>query len=291
MYELIQVSDRCYYIQSPAKIGLVKTGPDTVCLIDSGSDKDAGKKVKKHLDAKGWRLAVIYNTHSHADHIGGNQYLQKQTGCEIYAPGIDRDFTEHPLLEPSYLFGGNPPRDLRHKFLMAQASQVRPLTKDVLPAGLELIPLPGHSWDMAGFRSEDGVVYLADCLSSPQTLEKYQINFLVDVQAYLDTLEAVQKMDAALFIPSHAEPAEDIAPLAQLNIDKVHEIGDRIVELCREPACFEVILKKLFDSYRLAISFEQYALAGSTVRSYLTWLRETGRLTAGFEDNLLLWRA
>ena len=271
MYELIQVSDRCYYIQSPAKIGLVKTGPDTVCLIDSGSDKDAGKKVRKHLDAKGWRLAVIYNTHSHADHIGGNQYLQKQTGCEIYAPGIDRDFTEHPLLEPSYLFGGNPPRDLRHKFLMAQASQVRPLTKDVLPAGLELIPLPG--------------------LSSPQTLEKYQINFLVDVQAYLDTLEAVQKMDAALFIPSHAEPAEDIAPLAQLNIDKVHEIGDRIVELCREPACFEVILKKLFDSYRLAISFEQYALAGSTVRSYLTWLRETGRLTAGFENNLLLWRA
>ena len=98
-------------------------------------------------------------------------------------------------------------------------------------------------------------------------------------------------MQANLFVPAHAEPRADISGLAQYNIDKVHEIGDRIVELCREPACFEVILKKLFDSYRLAISFEQYALAGSTVRSYLTWLRETGRLTAGFEDNLLLWRA
>ena len=53
MYELISITDNCFYIQSPAKIGLVKTGPDEVCIIDSGNDKDAGKKVKKHLDANG----------------------------------------------------------------------------------------------------------------------------------------------------------------------------------------------------------------------------------------------
>jgi len=80
MYELIQVSENCYYIACPAKIGAVKTGPDTVCLIDSGSDKDAAKKVKKHLDANGWKLDAIYNTHSNADHIGGNRYLHEQTG-------------------------------------------------------------------------------------------------------------------------------------------------------------------------------------------------------------------
>ena len=53
MYELIQVSGGSCYIQSPAKIGLVKMGENEVCLIDSGNDKDAGKKVKKHLDANG----------------------------------------------------------------------------------------------------------------------------------------------------------------------------------------------------------------------------------------------
>ena len=41
MYELMQVSDRCYYIQSPAKIGLVRLDGDDVCLIDSGNDKEA----------------------------------------------------------------------------------------------------------------------------------------------------------------------------------------------------------------------------------------------------------
>ena len=289
MYELIQVSDSSYYIQSPAKIGLVKTGDREVCLIDSGNDKDAGKKVKKLLDAQGWTLRAIFNTHSHADHIGGNQYLQAQTGCKVYAPGIERDFTEHPVLEPSYLYGGFPPKALRHKFLMAQASQALPLTEAVLPEGWEIIPLPGHSFDMVGFRTPDNVVYLADCLSSEQTLEKYRIGFLVDVGAYLKTLEDVKSLDAACFIPAHAEATGEIAPLAQLNIKKVMEIADKILDICREPSGFEWILKRLFDDYGLEMTFEQHALVGSTVRSYLTWLTEAGKLQTRIEQNMLLW--
>ena len=64
MYELIQVSEQSYYIQSPAKIGLVKLNEQGVCLIDSGNDKDAGRKVRQLLNANGWRLTAIYNTHS-----------------------------------------------------------------------------------------------------------------------------------------------------------------------------------------------------------------------------------
>lgn len=86
MYELTQVAGNSYYIQSPAKIGLVRLNDTDVCLIDSGNDKEAGRKVRQILDANGWHLTVIYNTHSNADHIGGNQYLQNQTGCKIYAP-------------------------------------------------------------------------------------------------------------------------------------------------------------------------------------------------------------
>uniref|UniRef100_UPI00195D1D7A MBL fold metallo-hydrolase n=1 Tax=Oscillibacter sp. CU971 TaxID=2780102 RepID=UPI00195D1D7A len=108
MYELIQVSERSYYIQSPAKIGLARLDGQEVCLIDSGNDKDAGRKVRQLLDTNSWRLTAIYNTHSNADHIGGNRYLQGQTGCMIYAPGIDCAFTRHPVLEPSFLYGGYP---------------------------------------------------------------------------------------------------------------------------------------------------------------------------------------
>ena len=290
MYELIQVSERSYYIQSPAKIGLVRLNEQDVCLIDSGSDKDAGRKVRQLLDANGWKLTAIYNTHSNADHIGGNKYLQGQTGCKIYAPGIDCAFTRHPVLEPSFLYGGYPFKELRHKFLMAQESGVRELTEDCLPEGFTLIPLPGHFFDMAGFRTEDDVVYLADCLSSRETLDKYQVCFIYDVAAYLKTLEMVKALQAKMFVPAHAEASGDVSGLAQYNIDKVLEVADKITDICREPLCFEAVLQKLFTDYDLKMTFEQYVLVGSTVRSYLAWLKDTGRLTAQFDNNMLLWQ-
>lgn len=289
MYELMQVSDHCYYIESPAKIGLVKLDERNVCLIDSGNDKDAGRKVRKILDAGGWTLTAIYNTHSNADHIGGNKYLQGQTGCRIFAPGIECDFTRHTVLEPAFLYGGYPCKDLRHKFLMAQESQAEVLSEDVLPDGFEMIPLPGHFFDMVGFRTPDDVVYLADCLSSKETLDKYRIGFIYDVGAYLDTLEKVKGMSAKVFVPAHAAATEDIGGLAQYNIDKVHEVADKIVDLCAEPVTFEVILQRLFKEYGLGMNFEQYVLIGSTVRSYLSWLKDSGRLTAVFTDNMLIW--
>lgn len=290
MYELNHITGNSYYIQSPSKMGLVKLNDTDVCLIDSGNDKDAGRKVRQLLDANGWHLTAIYNTHSNADHIGGNRYLQGQTKCKIYAQGSECDITRHPVLEPAFLYGGFPPKDLRHKFLMAQESDAQELTPAVLPEGFELLQLPGHFFHMVGFRSPDDVVYLADCLSSRETLDKYQIGFLYDVAAYLDTLEKVKTMQAAAFVPAHAQVTEDIAPLAQYNIDKVHEIADHMVELCAEPVMFEELLKKLFDDYGLTLTFEQYVLVGSTVKSYLAWLKDTGRLTALFEDNRLLWR-
>mgnify|MGYP002679174485 FL=1 len=290
MYELIQVSGSSYYVQSPAKIGLVRLNDTDVCLIDSGSDKDAGRKARQLMEKNGWHLTAIYNTHSHADHIGGNRYLQSQTGCRLYAPGAECAITRHTVLEPSMLYGGCPPKELRHKFLMAQESDAAYLTADVLPEGFRLLPLPGHCMDMVGFRTPDDVVYLADCVSSRETLEKYRIGYIYDVGAYLATLETVKTMTAKAFVPAHAEVTENIAPLAQYNIDTVQEVGDAITALCAAPQTFEELLKALFDRYGMVMTFEQYALVGATVRSYLTWLKETGRVTAEFADNRMLWR-
>ena len=290
MYELIPVALHTYYIQSPAKIGVVETSDGHVVLIDSGNDKEAGRKVRQHLDRQGWTLDAIYNTHSNADHIGGNAYLAKQTGCALYAPGIEAAFTQHPILEPALLYGGYPMKALRHKFLLAQESDAQPLTPEHLPAGFELIPLPGHFFDMVGLRTPDDVVFLADCLSSQATLDKYQISYVYDVAAYLDTLERIKEMHAALFVPAHADATEDIAPLAQYNIDKVNEIAGHILDFCTAPHTFEEVLQHLFTSYDLAMTFEQYALVGSTVRNYLSWLLDSERLSATFTDNRLLWQ-
>lgn len=289
MYELIQAGPSSYYINCPAKIGIYVTDAEHVYLIDSGNDKDAGRRVMKILNQHGWKLNGIINTHSNADHIGGNHYLQHQTGCPIFANGIEAAFTEHPLLETSFLYGGYPPKDLRHKFLMAAESRVLPVSDPSFPAELQIIPLPGHFFDMIGIRTPDGTVFLADCISSRSVLEKYQVAFIYDVKKYLDTLAMVEQMEAAVFVPAHAEASCDIRDLVAFNRKKLLEVADHILEFCRTPIDFEDILQKVFDRYHLTMNFEQYVLVGSTIRSYLAWLRDTGRADVQFENNKLLW--
>ena len=54
MYELIQTGNRSFYINCPAKIGVFRIDGSRICLIDSGSDKDAGRKVRQIMDREGW---------------------------------------------------------------------------------------------------------------------------------------------------------------------------------------------------------------------------------------------
>lgn len=289
MYELIRAGERSYYIDCPAKIGLFET-EGGICLVDSGNDKDAGRKVRQILDKNGWKLLSILVTHSNADHIGGCQYLQKQTGCRVFAPGIEAAFTRSPVLEPAFLYGGFPPKALRHKFLMAQPSPAEDVSAPGFPAGVDIIPLPGHFFDMTGYRTADGTAYIADCVSSAATLEKYGVPFIYDVAAYLDTLRRLPELEAELYVPAHAEAVEDIAPLAELNLRHVEALCESVLDLCAEPVCFDKLLGSVFDRWALQLTMEQYVLVGSTVKSILSWHLDAGRAETLIEDNRLLWR-
>ena len=290
MYELIQVAERTFYIDCPAKMGLYLDEGERVYLIDSGNDKEAGKKVEKHLKAQGWDLFAILNTHSNADHIGGNQVLQERTGCRIFAAGAEAAFTRKPMLEPSFLYGGYPCKALRNKFLMAKESRAEDLEKAPLPSGMEVIPLPGHFLDMVGFRTPDGVWFLADCLTGAAILDKYHISFIYDVVAYLKTLDMVERLEGEVYILAHGEVQKDIRPLVRLNRDKVLEIRDKLLLLCGMPVGFEDLLAEMFRIYDLRMDFNQYVLVGSTLRSSLSWLADQGLIQAEFLSNKLLWR-
>lgn len=289
MYELIRAAERTYYIESPAKVGVYVPDGENAWLIDAGGDKDAGRRVRKVMDERGWTVKGILVTHSNADHIGGCRYLQNQYGCKVFSGGVEGAFTQWPCLEPSFLYGGYPFSDLRHKFLMAEPCRVSPLDDPDYPKEIAPIALPGHFFDMVGFRTPDDVVFLADCVSSAEVLEKYHIGFIYNVAEYLKTLDEIVQLSAKIFVPAHAAACTDVKPLAELNRAKVEEVARTIAELCGEPVCFEKLLQKLFDRYGLTMTFEQYVLVGSTVRSYLAWLKDTGRVTARIEDHMLLW--
>lgn len=86
-------------------------------------------------------------------------------------------------------------------------------------------------------------------------------------------------------------PMQSVSDLAQCNIDKIHQVASRIVELCADPLSSEMLLKQLFDEYGLELTLDQYVLVGSTVRSYLAWLNHTGRIVPVLGDNMLRWQS
>jgi hypothetical protein len=143
---------------------------------------------------------------------------------------------------------------------------------------------------MIGVRTPDDVVFLADCVMGANIIEKYHINFIYDVEQYLFTLDRVEELNAALFAPAHAEPQADIRPLARINRDKVFEIISLLLELCKTPRTAEEIMKLVFDHYSLTMDFNQYVLVGSTLRSYLAYLMDQGRVETLFMENRLLWK-
>ncbi|MBP3628054.1 MAG: MBL fold metallo-hydrolase [Anaerotignum sp.] len=290
MYELVQVAENTYYINSPSKIGVYRVSNEDVWLIDSGNDKDAGRKIQKILDAQSWKLTAIINTHSNADHDGGNTLLQNRLNCAVYSTPMENIIVENPILEPTFLYGGYPFKKLRSKFLMATPSKAQDIATAKLPEGMEYFRLPGHFWDMIGVKTPDDVYFLADCIFGENTVNKYHISFFYDIAAQFETLNMVEKLEGKLFIPAHAEPMEDIKPLVKLNRDKSLEILNVLLELCKEPMHFELILKKVFEHYALTMDHAQYVLVGSTIRSYLAYLCDNGKVENYVEDNLLLWK-
>lgn len=289
MYELFQAGENTFYINCPVKMGLYRLPGDRVFLIDSGNGKEAGKKALKIISEKGWTLETVINTHAHPDHIGGNRLLYDRTGCNFYTAEPERAFCEFPLYGPSFLYGGFPAKTFRNRFLLAEPSRVHDISALELPPEMAVLPLRGHSFAMIGIKTPDGVYFLGDSLFGETIITKYHIAFIYDVGEYLKTLDTLETLEGKLFIPAHADAAEDIRPLVDLNRRKTEEIMEVIRHICGKPSSFEEILKALFDYYRLAMDANQYFLVGSTLRSYLSYLLDRKILQAAFQDNRLLW--
>ena len=288
MYELKALGQSSYYIDCPSKIGIIKKDSHVI-LIDCGSSKDSAKKTLKAITAEGWTVKSVIITHSHADHIGGVKYLADNTGCKVYAKGTECDFTRHTYLEGTYIWGGFPHRDLRSHFFLAPPCEVEPI-EEFSEEGVSIIDLPGHSFDQIGVKAPDGTVFVADALASETTLEKYGVSFLYDVKSYLETLHKLKSLDGKVFLPSHNEPQTSIVTLADRNIEKTLEICESIVKLLDIPLTFDELLKGIFDKYSLALSTGQYSLVGSTIRSYISYLGDEGRIEPEINDNLMKWK-
>lgn len=293
MYELIELGIKTYYIESPVKTGIYKMSETEVLLIDSGNDKDAAKKILKILAEENWNLSLIINTHSHADHIGGNAYLVEKTGCKILSVGIETAFIKYPELESSFLYGAYPPKPLRNKFLMAKASNCEAIedyeAENGKIEGIEWTRLDGHTIGMIGIKTSDDVWFIGDAVNGPHIIEKYHVSFVYDIKRYLETFEHLKTLEGRKFVAAHSKVVDELSELVQVNLEKTLEIINLIQNVCRKPMTFEQLLKAVFDHYELNMDINQYVLVGTSVKAYLSYLYDEGKMTYGIDENQLKW--
>jgi glyoxylase-like metal-dependent hydrolase (beta-lactamase superfamily II) len=290
MNEIIKLGEKTYYIPNQTNIGIYCENDKDIWLIDTGNDKEAGKKILKLIEEKGWKVKGIINTHSNADHIGGDKIIVDKTNAIVLNNGIENCFTKYPILETSFLYGGFPFKDLTHKFLMASKPSNCAEICNNLPDGLEIINLPGHFFDQIGIKTNDEVYFLGDSLFSKDIISKYSLFFIYDVDNYLKSLNTIETLNGNYFVPSHAPLQNDPKELVKINKTKIEEICNYLLKTCVKPLTFEQILQNVFNHYNLIMTPEQYILIGSTIRSYLSYLYNQDKLTYYFENNLMFWK-
>lgn len=286
--ELIKVGEKTLYIKNNTNIGVYKINDNDVYLIDTGNDKEAGRKILKILSENNLNVKGIINTHSNADHIGGNKMIQERTDALIYSDGIEVDIINHPILEPSILYGGYPFKNLQNKFLMAKESNAKQIEN--LPEGLEYFKIKGHFFDMIGIKTSDDVYFLGDSLFSEETISKYRIFFIYNVKEYLETLDFLNTLEGTLFIPSHVEETKNIKELIKINRNKINEIVNYLLNICKVEKTLEDILKEVFDYYKLTINETQYVLISSTIKSYLSYLIDEEKIEYYFNCNKMYFK-
>lgn len=313
---LEQLTERVWYFYGGANCGLILGTEHDAVLVDSGLDAGNAKKLWRPWQEQGWQLAGIVNTHSHTDHIGGNAEMQKRTGALAYAPAPEHLLIQYPEFEPQGLFGGvKPPPTLQVKFLLAAPSRVGgvivPGRQRIGSVEFEAVPIPGHSPGQVAIAA-DGVLFVADGCFRPEILARHPVTYLVDVAAYLASLDVIQARPEAVIVPGHGPafdrrtgadlPGADTTPLlagtgADPLVALLHanrQAVGHLLDLCRDalrvPAGTEAVLRHVAAALgKVHDNDPSYFLDRAAIHACLSHLTHRGELMVRYDQGERLW--
>lgn len=290
---LRKLTEHVFYWQGAVNFGLITAPERNLILIDSGIDSTNARKALRPYLEDGWRLSAIVNTHSHADHIGGNADLVRRTACEVWAPPLEHIFILKPELEPLGLYGGAfPPPGLQVKFIQAQPTPslrllgAPPCFAQVSGVNLELVSLPGHSLAQTGVVVE-GVFFAADALFKPEVVAKHPVLFLVNVAEYRRSLQIIADRSERYVVPGHGEHIEgtsDLEAVIAFNREHIEKTQRRLLDAIG-PKSGEA---DLVHALATAVGKEHgsdpsYFLDRGAVAAHLSDLAHRGLVTTQFE--------
>ncbi len=293
--ELQRLQGNTYAIETNgASIGLYIFKDHRCLLIDSGANQTQAREILGILAQEGWTVYAIFNTHAHADHTGGNHYLQTKTGCRIYASAIEAAFIQQPILIPYTMYGAYPPKLLQGKFFMPQPSQVsdtvHPSWMPINGPGFEILDLGGHTLGHAGIRTPDNVIFAGDSLLALEILNSSPFLYLANPDQQLATLEKIKAEDSALLYLAHGGRQEDIPAIVTANYGMLIYILDTLKDILQKPHSLEEVMHEIIARQGLQINRNHYFRLAGSISSFLACLCNHSQAKVYTEKGRLLYR-
>lgn len=304
---VINISDCIYYISGPTNIGIIEEQlSDTksnLYMIDSGCNTEDGKRIfteiTEYFSQKDITIKAIINTHSHADHCGANNYIQQKTNCEIWITENEQGSLINPFLQPIISWGGNPLPEINSSYYVAEKTVPNKIIntneKLTLNNGIKIsfINLPGHYFEMVGILCEDNnkkILFASDGIFGRKNIGKYWIPFLYDVKEFKNSLDTISSLNADFCIPGHGEPTSQIEETVELNKIAIISNEQCILEALKyKEQTQEDILKYVADKNEINLHIAQYMLIGCTIKAYLTFLYNEGKISYHIKENKMYW--
>ncbi|MBQ5646801.1 MAG: MBL fold metallo-hydrolase [Treponema sp.] len=304
---VINISDCIYYISGPTNIGIIEERlSDTksnLYMIDSGCNTEDGKRIfteiTEYFSKKDITIKAIINTHSHADHCGANNYIQQKTNCEIWITENEQGSLINPFLQPIISWGGNPLPEINSSYYVAEKTVPNKIIntneKLTLLNGIKIsfINLPGHYFEMIGILCENDnkkILFASDGIFGRKNIGKYWIPFLYDVKEFKNSLDTISSLNADFCIPGHGEPTSQIEETVELNKIAIISNEQCILEALKyKEQTQEDILKYVADKNEINLHIAQYMLIGCTIKAYLTFLYNEGKISYHIKENKMYW--
>lgn len=298
MGSLVSLAPGVHYLPGAVNSLVVEDGRGGALLVDTGLDDGHARKLLRGLTERNLTPTGILNTHSHADHHGGNVFiLKKFPELKVFAPPLEDAVITHPILEPITLFGARPPRELQNKFLLAPPSPARlapePGLTRIGGAVVELLEVAGHASMMYAVRVGE-VLYAADALFGGAALAKHPLTFCADsafqkeAAARLGELEGVR-----ITLPGHGDPTPDLRELVEVNLAAYARTTAAVLEAVQVGAAgVDDLLARVCGALGVQMTNAGAVLLNrAVVSAHLTELLEAGQVSMRVDGNRLLFVA
>ncbi|MEN2258514.1 MBL fold metallo-hydrolase [Paraclostridium benzoelyticum] len=293
------IKGNSFYIRGGTNTGVYVFSDKSALIIDPGLPGVRPRNIIRDLEKEGITIKWMINTHEHNDHYGaGYQFKEKYPNLVNMSSFYSKLYIDNPILFSTYIVGGNT-NEFFDNILMSKNMKNVSIDRTIKPGKLhingeyiEIIDLKGHTAGSIGVLTKDKVLFLGDMLVGEELLYKFDLLFIFDVEAYLDSLDLLHTIDFEYAVLGHCKKELDkleTLDLVKKHRESVNKYLKQIRNIIKEPTSLESILKIILNENNLSYNYKEYHFFKSTLVGMISYLNKLGEIKYFIEDGDVLY--